>query len=122
MTEVPEWDRVKDLLVAIDAQLRAFTDREVQYYLKEDFATVTVSVLAFVPKLERAALLQMPISRLVLGQPLWSAEHASKVFIEQWVERLKMARRYEELNVIFDSPPSWAVNALEEKENHIAPK
>ena len=122
MTEVPEWERIKDLLVAIDARLRAFTDREVKYYLQEGTTTVTINVFTLIPKLDKAALLKVTVGRLDLLYPTWDADRMAHCFIDAWIEKMKMERRYEELNVIFDSPPSWAVNALEEKENHIVTK
>jgi hypothetical protein len=103
-----EWERVKETLVATDARLRAFTDREVKYYLREDFATVTIYVVMLIPKMEKARMLQMSISRLDLVHPAWQSARVAHVFIDTWIEKLKMERTYEELDVMFDGPPSWA--------------
>jgi hypothetical protein len=113
---VTEHEKIKDLLVAIDARLHAFTDREVKYYLREDFATVVISIFMFGPRLGTVSLLQqMSVSRMTLVQPSWNAERTAHVFIDNWIEKLKMERQYEELNVIFDSPPSWVADSLKEK-------
>jgi hypothetical protein len=112
---VTEYEVLQELLIAIDARLRAFTDREVKYYLSEDFAAITVSILMLIPKMGGARLLQMPISCADLMRPSWQSAHVAHIFIDNWIEKLKMERKYEDLNVIFDSPPSWAVNSLEEK-------
>ena len=105
-----EWERVKETLVAIDARLRAFTDREVKYYLREDFAIIIIYVVMLIPKMEKAEMLQMSISRIDLAHPAWQPARVVHAFIDTWLEKLKMERKYEELNVVFDSPPIWGAH------------
>ena len=106
---INEWQRVKELLVAVDARLHAFTDRDVRYYLREELACVEVSALMLIPKLEQAALLQFSVSRqMLLERNYWDAERLAWTFVAQWMEKVKLERKYEQLNVVFDGPPSWA--------------
>lgn len=107
---INEWERVKELLTAIDARLRAFTDRDVRYYLREDFACVSIYAVMLVPKMEKMAAMQLVVSRITLQDArYWDAERVAHAYIHAWIEKIKFERKYEELNVVFDAPPGWAM-------------
>jgi len=113
-TPINDWERVKELLVEVDARLRAFTDREVKYYITADWACVKVHALMFLPKEDKAAMLQFTVSRPgCLAHPSWSAARLAHSFVHTWLEKIKMPRKYGELDVVLDSPPSWAKVAAE---------
>ena len=108
-----EWGRVQELLVAVNARLRAFTDRDVRYYLEEDFACVKVSALMFLPKTDQGALMTFVVSRLDLPNTHWNADRAATAFVHAWIDKIKMEQPYAALTVVFGPPPAWAKVAVD---------
>jgi hypothetical protein len=109
-----EWERVKDLIVAIDARLSAIADGRVKYYVCEYTTTVSITVVMIIPKLEKAAVLRLDVSRLDIMQPSWCGDSIANRFIYTWIDKYKLERDWREvlLNVVFDNPPSWAEDVI----------
>lgn len=108
MREAIEWERTQEFLVEADARLRAFADREVKYYVENELTCVKVHAVMLMLRTERAGILTMALSKPAMAHPAWSADRLAHTYVEQWVERLKQPRKYEELDVRLGGPPSWA--------------
>ena len=104
-----EWEIVQDFIVQVDARLYAFTDRQIKYFVQDELTCYKVHALMFLPLLEKAGMLTMTLSKLTMMHPMYDSERLVHVFIDYWIEKIKLPRRYEELDVVLDSPPSWAV-------------
>lgn len=91
--------RLQDLLVAIDARLRAFTDREVHYYTRTFGATIEVDTVMLIPKLEKIARLRLSVSLLTLEDKHWDHERLARTYVQYWIEKIKLERPYAELSV-----------------------
>ena len=109
-TAVNEWDRVKEVLVAVDSQLSAFTDRQIKYYVDDSYSTVKLSVLTLPIEGNQARLQQLVLSRIALVYPQYDADRIAGQFIHSWIMKLANKKRvYEDLGVVFAAPPSWEI-------------
>jgi hypothetical protein len=109
-TAVNEWYRVKDVVVAIDAQLRAFTDRQIKYYVEDSWTVVKVSVLMLPVTGELARMQQLVLSKIALIYPQYDVDCIAGQFIHSWIMKLANKKQaYEDLDTVFASPPSWAI-------------
>jgi hypothetical protein len=108
---VNEWDRVKEILVVIDSQLNAFTGRQIRYYVDDSWSAVKLSVLMLPAKDgDQARMQQLTLSKIALVQQNYSAERIAEQFTHSWIMKLSNKKRaYEDLDVVLDSPPRWAI-------------
>ena len=111
-TTVNEWERVKEVLVDIDAQLKAFTDQQIKYYVDDSYSVVKLSVLMLPAKDgAQARMQQLTLSKIALAYPQYDAGRITKQFIHSWITKLANKKCvYEDLDVVFAAPPSWALS------------
>ena len=102
-----EHEKIKEVVVAIDARLRTLTDSRVKYYLRDEAACVQVTAFMLMPLTNQAGLLQVNVNKLTMAHNMWNAKLAANVFIYSWLEKLQQPRKYEELDVEWNEPPSW---------------
>ena len=106
------WDCVKDVIVAIDSQLSAFTDRQLKYYVEDSWSTVKISVLMLPIDGDQARMQQLALSKIALAyqHPPYDADRIAGQFIHSWIMKLANKKRtYEDFDIVFASPPTWAI-------------
>jgi hypothetical protein len=104
-----EFEVVKQVVVAIDGRLRAFSDRAIKYYVEENLTVWNVSALMYLYEHPVARLMSVSVSKLDIARRYPEfIDRLIDVYIRTWIEKMKLTREYKDLDVEFNSPPSWA--------------
>jgi len=111
---VTTWDRAKEVIVEIDARLRAFTDRAAIYYVEDDLVYYKISVVMISASLKQTAAVKIVLSKPSMMSPYWVSDRIAHQFMLNWIEKVKLERTYEELDVRMDYPPSYLKEILGE--------